>query len=80
MEEAIKEYDGEQVKRLISSRLRELRIKREMSQKEVDERLHMCRSTYTYYEAGKTLPDITMLLKLSGLYRMPLCELLQGLD
>ena len=35
MEEAIKEYDGEQVKRLISSRLRELRIKREMSQKEV---------------------------------------------
>lgn len=80
MEEAIKEYSGEQVKRQLSSRLRELRIKREMSQKDVAEQLHMSRSTYTYYEAGRTLPDLVLLLKLAKLYRLPLNELLRGLD
>lgn len=48
--------------------LRLLRRANGWSQREVAERLHVNRSTYAYYETGKTRPDYETLLSIADLY------------
>lgn len=42
-----------------------------LTQKQVADALHIERTTYTYYETGKTLPNVITLKKLSKLYNVP---------
>lgn len=47
--------------------LRYVRIKKNFSQKEMAERLCISRSAYTYYETGRSKPDIYSLRKIVDL-------------
>ncbi len=51
--------------------LRNVRLSCGFSQRQVAEVLHMSRSTYTYYECGKTSPDVGTLRALATLYDVP---------
>lgn len=51
--------------------LRNARMTCGFSQNQVADILHMDRSTYTYYESGKTTPDISTLRRLALLFRVP---------
>lgn len=62
----------------INERLRELRIKSGYTQYQVARILNIDRSTYSYYEIGKTMPDITVLLKLSRIFNIPINEMLEN--
>ncbi|NLJ30820.1 MAG: helix-turn-helix transcriptional regulator [Clostridiales bacterium] len=61
----------------INERLRELRVKSGYTQYQIAKILSIDRSTYSYYEIGKTMPDITVLLKLSKIFNLPINELLE---
>lgn len=61
----------------INERLRELRIKSGYTQRQIAKILNIDRSTYSYYEIGKTMPDITVLLKLSKIFNIPISEMLE---
>ena len=54
----------------LRDRLRQMRVRRGWTQADVATKLHISRSAYTYYETGKTRPDIFMLAKISALYRV----------
>lgn len=60
----------------INVRLRELRIKFGYTQIQIAKMLNIDRSTYAYYETGKTRPDITSLVVLARIYNISLDELL----
>ena len=55
---------------MINERLRQLREQRGFTQQKVAEFLNIERSTYSYYELGKTRPDIETLKKLSRLFEV----------
>lgn len=63
----------------LNERLRYLREITEIPQREVAELLHVDRSTYTYYETGKTEPRISSIIALARLYEITLDDLLTGL-
>lgn len=50
--------------------LRILRISRHLSQEKIAKYLNIHRSTYTYYEIGKTNPSIDTLIRISKLYNV----------
>lgn len=54
----------------LSNNLKELRLKKELTQKEVADYLNVDRSTYSYYEARKTEPSLTTLAKLCELFEV----------
>lgn len=56
----------------LSKVLRRIRTSCGLSQREVAEALHMNRSTYTYYETAKVIPDIITLKKLAEIFSVPL--------
>lgn len=60
----------------IGERLRELRIKSGYTQQQVAKLLNIDRSTYAYYETGKTRPDIDSLVILSRIFNIPINEFL----
>lgn len=60
----------------INERLRELRVKCGYTQSQVAKLLNIDRSTYAYYETGKTRPDVSSLLMLSKIFNIPINELL----
>ena len=60
----------------INERLRELRIKSGYTQSQIAKILNIDRSTYSYYEIGKTMPDISSLLTLSKVFNISINELL----
>lgn len=62
-------------KSLINAKLRELRVKSGYTQHQIADILNIDRSTYTYYETGKTSPDITVLAKLSKIFNVSIDEL-----
>ena len=64
----------------INERLRELRLKSGYTQYQVAKILNIDRSTYSYYEIGKTMPDITVLLTLSRIFNIPINEMLADED
>ena len=63
---------------MLGERLKFLRAKNGFTQKQVSEALSIDRSTYTYYEIGKTNPDVNMLRKLSRLYNISIDYLLEN--
>ena len=56
----------------LATLLRELRQRAGFSQREVASILNMNRSTYTYYETGKTLPDPMTLNRIAKIFGVPL--------
>lgn len=52
--------------------LRKLRLHYRYSQRELAGYLGIDRSTYAYYESGKTKPPLNTLLELSDLYKVSL--------
>lgn len=65
---------------LIAAALRKFRCKKRLTQQEVADRLEISRPTYSYYEIGKTMPSVFMLLKLSRLFAVSLERLLENTD
>ena len=51
-----------------------------MTQQQVADRLKIERSTYTYYETGKTKPDINTLIKIAKVFDISYTQLLQGVE
>ena len=49
----------------ISKNIKQLRIKKKMTQDELSEVLFVTRQTVSNYETGKSRPDIDMLIKIS---------------
>lgn len=60
----------------IGKNLRLLREKCGYTQQHLANALNIDRSTYSYYEAGKTTPDISSLILLSNIFAVTLTELL----
>lgn len=60
----------------INERLRELRIKSGYTQYQIAKILNIDRSTYSYYEIGKTTPDINVLITLAKIFNIPINEML----
>ena len=60
----------------INERLRELRIKSGYTQSQIAKILNIDRSTYSYYEIGKTMPDLSALVTLARIFNISLNELL----
>lgn len=60
----------------INERLRELRIKSGYTQNQIAKILNIDRSTYSYYEIGKTMPDVSALLLLARVFNISINELL----
>ena len=54
----------------LGNRLRTLRRCNVMTQREVAARLHLDRSSYAYYEIGKTEPDLHTLSEIAGIFRV----------
>jgi transcriptional regulator with XRE-family HTH domain len=57
-----------------------LRLKSGYTQSQIAKILNIDRSTYSYYEIGKTMPDITVLLTLSRIFNIPINEMLANED
>lgn len=53
-----------------SDRLRKSRKQNHMTQEQVAKSLNIVRSTYAYYETGKTCPDFETLVRLAHLYNV----------
>ena len=60
-------------------RLRFFRTRAGLTQKEIADELHVDRSTYAYYETGKTEPRIGTLNALARIFGVSLDEFLKGL-
>lgn len=58
--------------------LRTLRKNHELNQEQIASVLNLDRSTYTYYEIGKTEPSLSSLDKLSHIFQVSADELLYG--
>lgn len=51
-----------------------------LTQQQVADRLKIERSTYTYYETGKTKPDISTLIKIAKVFDINYTALLEGVE
>lgn len=63
---------------MLKERLRYLRNLHGFTQKQVADALNIERSTYTYYETGKTHPDLNAIVKIAKIYNVTLDYLLVG--
>ena len=61
---------------MLSSKLKEYRKLCGLTQKQVADALGIDRSTYTYYETGKTTPDVLTLKRLCDLFAVPVSAFL----
>lgn len=62
----------------LSERLREIRKLKRLTQQDIADYLHVNRSTYTYYETGKTQPSVQTIYKLAKLYKVSTDLLISG--
>ena len=53
---------------ILQQRLIGLRQKEDLLQRDVADQLHIDRSTYSYYERGKTNPPLDILIKLADYF------------
>jgi transcriptional regulator with XRE-family HTH domain len=60
----------------LSKKLRDLREKCGYTQQQIANTLNIDRSTYSYYETGKTSPDIPSLIVLANVFSVSIEELL----
>lgn len=65
---------------LIGDKLKEARLKKNMTQEEVAEKIYVSRQSISNWENNKTYPDIGNVIALSDLYEISLDELLKGSD
>jgi transcriptional regulator with XRE-family HTH domain len=56
--------------------IRQLRLERNLTQREVAEYLQIDRSTYTYYESGRTQINVHVVIKLAHFYQVSYATLL----
>ena len=61
---------------MFAANLKELRKKNGLTQKQVAEMLNIDRSTYTYYELGKTSPNPTQLVVLAKMFNASIDSML----
>ena len=61
-------------------KLRLLRKRKELTQKQVADAVHMDRSTYAYYERGTTEPSLITTRKLAEVFGVSLDDLLPDTD
>lgn len=61
----------------LGKQLRQLRQQRGLTQREVAQHLRLERSTYSYYECGKSEPDLYTLFRLSQLYEVSIDSMLK---
>ncbi|MBQ2676218.1 MAG: helix-turn-helix transcriptional regulator [Clostridia bacterium] len=61
---------------MFPEKLKQLRVNCALTQKQVAEVLNIDRSTYTYYETGKSSPTIETLIKLSKIFAVSIDTLL----
>lgn len=61
----------------ISYKIKKFRQKSGYTQQQVSNLLNIERSTYSYYEAGKTIPDLKTLSRLAEIFNEPLINLLE---
>lgn len=62
----------------IGKKLKEVRMKLNLTQEQVAEELFVSRQTISNWENEKSYPDILSIIKLSDLYNISLDELLKG--
>ena len=67
------------VKLLLPKRLKQLRGFHMLTQNEIAPVLHINRSTYAYYETGRTRPELETLVKLARFYSVSV-DFLLGVD
>lgn len=60
---------------LLAYKLKKLRMEKQLSQKEVADKLNVTHQTISAWETGKTLPDLETLVQLCILYNTSLDEL-----
>jgi transcriptional regulator with XRE-family HTH domain len=63
---------------MLSQTLKKLRENSGYTQQQVANALSIERSTYTYYETGKTTPDINTIIKLSKIFNISYTEMLEN--
>ncbi|WP_306483950.1 helix-turn-helix domain-containing protein [Anaerococcus sp.] len=64
----------------IGDKLRQARLRKNMTQEEVSEKIFVSRQSISNWENNKTYPDIGNVIALSDLYEISLDELLKGSD
>ncbi len=62
----------------LGERLKRLRLENNFTQKHVADALNIDRSTYTYYENGKTEPNYTSTIKLARIFNVSVQEIITG--
>jgi len=62
---------------MLKTNLKRLRYQKELTQKQIADLLNIDRSTYTYYETGRTRPDVGMLVKIARIHKVS-CDTLLG--
>lgn len=62
----------------IGKKLKEMRMRSDLTQEQVAEKLFVSRQTISNWENEKSYPDIISIMKLSDLYEVSLDELLKG--
>lgn len=62
---------------MLSMTLKRLRRNCGFSQQQVADSLRIDRSTYAYYEIGKTRPDVNTIIKLSKIFNVPYTEIFE---
>lgn len=63
---------------MLSKTLKKLRENSGYTQQQVANALSIERSTYTYYEIGKTTPDINTIIKLAKIFNVSYTEILEN--
>ena len=61
---------------MLGTNLRHLRCHCGITQKQIADLLDIDRSTYSYYETGRTKPDVDMIVKLANIYNVSCDDLL----
>lgn len=60
-----------------SKKLKELRIKNNLTQTDLGEKIYLSRTTISKYEQGKMEPDIDTIIELSNIFKISIDELLR---
>ena len=63
---------------MLSLTLKKLRENSGYTQQQIADVLNIDRSTYAYYETGKTTPDINTIIKLSKIFNVPYTEIFEN--
>lgn len=60
-----------------SKKIKELRIKNNLTQTDLGEKIYLSRTTISKYEQGKMEPNIDTIIELSNIFKISIDELLR---